>query len=161
MIVAVTATAAVLLDLLPLPDSAPRAVAPSLLVCVFYFWTVSRPETLSPAVVFALGLVLDAAGGMPLAVTSLALLLARGMLLLARRRLLGQPLVVLWASFLPAALMVAGLRWMLASLAIGRPLPLEPMLRESAVTFVAYPVVAGLLARLQRRSMARSRAAGG
>jgi rod shape-determining protein MreC len=35
---------AVLVDLLPLPDSAPQSLAPSLTVCVFAFWTLVRPS---------------------------------------------------------------------------------------------------------------------
>jgi rod shape-determining protein MreD len=158
---ALTLVGAIVLDLLPLPNAAPLASAPPLLIAVFYFWTVHRPDLLPPLALFVLGGLLDAVGGLPVGVTSLALLLARALLLSAQRWLHQQPWPVAWACFLPAAFMVAGLRWGLVSLVLGRVFPLSPVMLEAGLSFLAYPIVAGPLALVQRRAMAATRAAAG
>lgn len=144
-----TGLAAVLVDLLPLPDAGPQSLAPLTTVCVFYFWTLYRPDLMTPLAVFAIGLVLDAAGGMPLGLTSLSLLLVRSLLLTRQRFLLAQPFPVIWACFVLVVLATAGIRWLLASLWWGRLFSPDPVLLEAALTVVAYPAIGWLLARLQ------------
>ena len=155
-----TGLAAASLDLLPLPDAAPRSLAPLLTVCVVYLWTLYRPDLLPPLAVFVVGVALDAAGGLPLGLTALCLLIARALLMPSQRFLLRQPFPVVWAGFVLFMLAVAGLRWLLASLFWGRAFPLEPSLLEATVTFACYPPIGWLLARLQRRLMAAPHAAG-
>ena len=138
-------------DLLPLSGSAPRMLAPSLTACIVYFWTTYRPDLLPPFALFAIGVVLDGVGGLPLGLTALALLLVRGFLLSGQRFLLAQPFAVIWASFLPVVLLLAVLRWALAVLYWGRLFPVEPLLIEAGFTFAAYPLVGWPLTGLQRR----------
>ena len=133
-----TVVGAIILDLLPLPNAAPLASAPPLLIAVFYFWTVHRPDLLPPLALFVLGGLLDAVGGQPIGITSLFLLLARALLLAGLRWLHQQPWPVAWACFLPAAVMVAGLRWGLVSLTIGRS-SAAPTTRPSVKTTAAGP----------------------
>lgn len=146
-------------DLLPLSGSVPRVLAPSLTTCVLYFWTVYRPDLLPAVAVFAVGIVLDAVGGLPLGLTPLALLLVRSFLLSGQRFLLTQPFAVIWACFLPAVLLLETLRWVLAVLFWGRLFPVEPLLIEAGLTFAAYPLVGWPLTFLQRRLADAPRAA--
>lgn len=155
-----TGLVAALLDLLPLPDAAPRSLAPFLTVCVVYFWTVYRPDLLPPLAVFVVGVAIDAVGGLPLGLSALCLLIARALLMPSQRFLLRQPFPVVWDGFVLFMLVVAGLRWLLASLFWGRAFPLEPSLLEAALTFACYPPIGWLLARLQRRLVAAPHAAG-
>ena len=161
LVPALTVAGAVVLDLLPLPNAAPGTAAPSLVLATVYFWTVHRPELLPPLALFGLGCLLDAGGGVPVGVTSLALLLGRVLILSGQRWLHRQHGAILWACFLPVALGVDGLRWGMASLARGGPLPLAPVLLETALSFLAYPLVAGLLALACTRVLAPGRAAAG
>lgn len=137
-------------DLLPMFGSAPRPLAPSLTACIVYFWTVYRPDLMPALALFAIGVVLDAVGGLPLGLTALALLLVRGFLLSGQRFLLAQPFAVIWVCFLPVVLALAGLRWALAVLFWGRLFPVEPLLIEAGLTFAAYPLIGWLLTGLQR-----------
>lgn len=156
-----TGIVAVCIDVLPLPNPAPSALAPFLTLCVLYFWTVYRPDLLSSWAVFALGLVLDAVGGLPLGLTALALLLGRGALLSGQRFLLAQPFMVIWACFVPMVLLVAALRWVLASLFWSRAFPIQPLLGEALLTLAVYPLVGWLLAGMQRRLAERAHATAG
>jgi rod shape-determining protein MreD len=156
---ALTMAGAIFLDLLPLPTAAPLAATPSLLLPVFFFWTVHRPGLLPPGILLGLGSLFDAAGGLPVGVTPMALLLGRALLLPGQRWLQGQTWPVVWACLLPATVIVAGLRWILVSLMLGRVFPLLPVLSEAALSFLAYPLLAGGLSLLQRRATAPTRAA--
>lgn len=146
-----TALAAAVLDLVPLPDAAPRAPAPSLLVGVCCYWLVCRPDLLPPALLFALGTMLDLAGGMPPGATALGLLLARAPLGSWRRFLLHQGPVLVWLAFGPVLLLVGLVRWAALSLLAGGALPVEPVAAEAGLTFALCPVLAWLLGPLQRR----------
>jgi rod shape-determining protein MreD len=145
-----TGLGAVLIDLLPLPNPAPQSLAPLTTVCVFYFWTLYRPDLMTPLAVFVIGLVLDATGGMPLGLTSLSLLIVRSLLLSRQRFLLAQPFVVIWACFVLVVLATGGVRWLLASLWWERLFSPDPVLLEAALTVAIYPAIGWLLARLHQ-----------
>jgi rod shape-determining protein MreD len=146
-----TALFAIALDLMPLPNSAPQTLAPSLTVCVFAYWALARPDLMTPLATFTIGLVLDAAGGLPLGLSALAFLIARSALLTGQPYLLAQPYPVLWACFMLVALSIELLRWMVASLYWDTLLAIEPILLQSFLTVAFYPVVSALLSRLQRQ----------
>jgi rod shape-determining protein MreD len=145
-----TALAAAVVDLLPLPNPAPQALAPATTVCVCYFWTLSRPDLMNPLAIFLVGLVLDGVGGLPLGLTSLALLVGRCAVMGGQRFLRAQPFAVVWLCFVPVASAVAAARWLLASLAWGRLFPLEPVALEAGLTVAAYPAIGWLLSRLHQ-----------
>lgn len=154
-----TGIGAVLVDLLPLPDPGPQSLAPLTTVCVLYFWTLYRPDLMTPLAVFVIGLVLDAAGGMPLGLTSLSLLLVRSLLLTRQRFLLAQPFLVIWACFVLVVAATAGLRWLLASLWWERLFSPQPVVLEAALTVAIYPVVGWLLTQLHQHVSVASHAA--
>ena len=156
-----TGFAAVLVDLLPLPNPAPQSLAPFTTVCVFYFWTLYRPDLMTPLAAFLIGIVLDAAGGLPLGLTSLSLLLVRSLLLTGQRFLLAQPFAVIWACFVLVAVAVAAARWALASLWWARMFAMHPVLVETALTAAVYPLIGLLLAKLHQHLSETSHAARG
>lgn len=145
-----TALAAVTFDLLPLPSTAPQSLAPFATVCVFAYWTLFRPELMTPLATFAVGLALDAAGGLPPGLTPLALLIARSALLTGQRFLVAQPFPVLWGCFVLVALAVELLRWSFACAYWGRLLPVEPVLFQSCLTVAFFPVASAVLSRLDQ-----------
>jgi rod shape-determining protein MreD len=146
-----SAITAASVDLLPLPDAAPRALSPSLLLGVCYYWTIRRPDFLPSWVLFALGAALDIAGGMPPGLTALGLLLARGLLGSWRRFLLRQGPVLVWFGLAPVLLLVGLVRWGVLSTLVGGMLPVEPVAAEAGLTFALYPGMTWLLGLLERR----------
>lgn len=147
----ISALGAATIDLLPLPDTAPRVLVPSLLVAVCCYWMSSRPDLLPPLGLFALGTTLDLAGGMPPGATALGLLLARALLTAWRRFLLHQGPLLVWLALGPAITLIWLVRWAALSLLVGGALPLAPVALEAGLTLLAYPAVAWVLAPLQRR----------
>lgn len=156
-----TGLLAVLVDLLPLPNPAPQSLAPLTTVCVFYFWTLYRPDLMTPLAAFVIGLVFDAAGGLPLGLTALSLLLVRSVLLTGQRFLLAQPFALIWGCFVLVAVAVAAVRWALASLWWGRLFALQPVVVETGLTVAVYPLIGLLLARLHQHLSETSHAARG
>lgn len=155
-----TVLAAVALDLLPLPDASPAAVAPAFAVAAVYYWSLHRPDLMGPIPVACAGLVQDLVAGTPLGLTSLMLLLVHA--LAGSAEAVGRmrsPLLA-WATFLLVATAALGLRWVAMSLWSFHLFPLRPALFELALTAVAYPLPAGLLAMLDTRLAARSDAPG-
>jgi rod shape-determining protein MreD len=156
-----TVLLAVVLDLLPLPNTAPQSLSPFFTVCVFAYWALFSPGLMSPVATFAVGLLIDAAGGLPLGLTSLALLVARSALFTGQRFLIAQPFPVLWGCFVATALAVELVRWLVASGYWGRLLPLQPVLFQACLTIAFYPVANALLSRLRQHVIGPAYAARG
>ena len=140
---------AVLIDLMPLPSASPLAIAPSLTLCVLFYWSIHRPELLGPVAIFLVCLLLDAVAGLPLGLTACAALLARALLGGRHRLLQGYGFAVLWACFVPVAVLVLSLRWALVCLVWWRPLAYQPVAIEILLTIAAYPLVGYGLGHVQ------------
>lgn len=141
---------AVLVDLLPLPNPAPEALAPLASLATLLAWALLRPERVGPTLAFASGLGLDLGGGLPPGVTALPFLLARQVATSARGTLADLPPFAQWAVAVPLAAGSCLLRWLLISLSYGAALPPRPGLFEFALTVALYPLVAALVARTGR-----------
>ena len=131
--------------------------APVALTCVV-FWTLSRPGSMPPVVVFALGLLADLLGYAPPGVFMVVLLLSYGVALRGRRVLARSGFVVVWIAFAGLAIAAAGLQWALTCLLRLTMLPPEPMLLQAAFGAGFYPPLALLLGRSHQSLAAPERA---
>ena len=136
-------------DLAPLPSAAPTAIAPLLSLAVIFFWTVHRPDLLDPGVVLLAALLLDAAAGLPLGLTALALFSTRLILLAPPRFLVGRSFMVIWAWFSLVVSLLLTIRWLLASVFFQHLFAFHPVLFEIVLTIAAYPPVSLVLAMVQ------------
>jgi rod shape-determining protein MreD len=116
------------------------------LSCVF-FWSLFRPVSMPPAMVFAIGLLVDLLNWAPPGVGVLALLLAHGLALRWRRVLVRQGFLLVWLAFVAVAAGAAALEWALASLLTFQLLPPGPCVFQAAVGAGLYPALATLLIR--------------
>lgn len=145
-----TALLASAIDLLPVPGPAPLTAAPFLTLAVTYHWTVRRPDLLTPLSCFLLGIARDLAGGLPLGLHALGLLLVPGLLRHVPRGPLQRSLGRTWLLFLPVVAAVGLGRWLLGALVWLQPVPGRVFLLEAALTWAVYPLVAALLVPLDR-----------
>jgi len=136
-------------DLAPLPSAAPTAIAPFVSLAAIFFWTLHRPDLLGPGIVLAAALVLDAAAGLPLGLTALALFATRLILLAPPRFLAGRSFVVIWAWFSLAVVLLLTIRWLLLSIYFQHLFLFRPVLFEIVLTIAAYPPVSLTLAMVQ------------
>ena len=119
------------------------------LACVF-FWSVFRPASMPPPVVFMLGVLADLLGMTPLGSNVLALLLAHGLAVRWRPVLPQQGFLVVWLAFVAVAAGAASLGWAIGSLMMMRVLPGVPALFQFGLAAGLYPVLAMVFTRAHR-----------
>jgi rod shape-determining protein MreD len=117
----------------------------SIALAAVYFWSLFRPASMPPAVVFLLGLLTDLLGFAPVGVGVLSLLMVHGFALRWRRVLVRQGFVVVWLAFVAIAAGAATLQWMMTSLLTFRLLPPGPGVFQSGVSAGLYPMFATFL----------------
>jgi rod shape-determining protein MreD len=146
-----TALAAVLIDVAPVAGTGPTGLTSFSTLCVVYFWSLYRPDLFTPTAAFLTGLVYDGLAGLPLGLTSLALLLVRNLMILQQRFFVTRSFLVIWSCFLLLAPAVEAARWLLSSLWWGHLFALQPLLFELMVTMALYPVASLLLNQLHNQ----------
>lgn len=144
-----------LVDLLPLPSPAPGAIAPMLALSGIFFWSIHRPDLFGPLSVFMISLVLDAAAGVPLGLTALALLVTASVLLPRRRFMQARSFTVVWLCFMLVAILVLSLRWLFASIWWWHAFRYQPVAFEIVLTIAAYPMLDMLFSRTRRQIASR------
>jgi rod shape-determining protein MreD len=111
------------------------------LACVF-FWSLFRPASMPPWIVFLLGVLLDLLGFAPLGVGVLLLLSVHGFALRWRRTLVRLGFVPVWIGFAVLATGAAAAQWALTSALSLRLLPVGPALFLAAIAAGLYPLLA-------------------
>jgi rod shape-determining protein MreD len=120
------------------------------IVCV-WCWSLARPRAIPPASVFLIGLLVDLLGYQPLSVGALSLLILHAFALRWRRSLLRFGFVTTWLAFIPAGCAVIALGWALTSLLNFQILPTAGTIFACALTIAVYPLIALMVASLNRR----------
>ncbi len=130
---------------LGLPDQA--VLLPALTLGCVFFWSLFRPASMTPPMVFAIGLLLDLLGYTPLGLAVLMLLGVHGVTVQARQFLLRHGFLLIWVTFLLIAVAASILVWAFSSLLILRLLPFGPALFQAILSVALYPALAALFAR--------------
>ena len=112
-----------------------------------FFWSVFRPLSLPPLLVFALGLLADLLGYGPIGVGVLILLIVHGLAVGWRGALARQGFMLIWLAFAAVAVGATALQWLLMSALAFRLLPSQPVLFEMALAVGLYPLLALALGR--------------
>jgi rod shape-determining protein MreD len=142
------ATSTVLLMLLcglPFGIADQAELLPAMTLAAVYFWSLFRPASLPPPIVFLLGLLLDLLGYLPIGTGVLTLLLVHGLAGAWRRRLTQQGFLVVWLVFVAVGVGASALIWALTSLLSLRLMPIGPALFQAVLTGALYPALAILL----------------
>jgi rod shape-determining protein MreD len=146
-----TALLAVMADALPLVHVGRAGVTPLATICVAFFWSLYRPDLFGAGTAFATGLAHDALAGLPLGLSSLALLLVRSLMVVQQRFFLARSFPVIWCCFVLLAPAVEAARWLLTSLWWGHLFALRPALLELLLTIALYPAASWLLGRIHNQ----------
>lgn len=133
------------------PDLGVPIAAPNLALICIYFWTVQRPEAMSAAGAFGLGLMQDLLTDFALGANAATLLLAHVLAIAQRRFLLSQSFLVAWMAFGLFAIGAEGMRAGLSIVFADRP----PVLAEAglrvAATIALHPLFAWMLGKIDAR----------
>lgn len=119
------------------------------LACVF-FWSLFRPASMPPAVVFLLGLLADLLGLSPVGASVLVLLIVHGCAVAWRRFLVRQGFLMVWLAFVGVAAGAALLQWALVCALTFRLFPPAPALFQFALSAGLYPILATIFVRAHR-----------
>lgn len=130
---------------LGLPDQA--MLLPSVTLACVFFWSLFRPESMTAPMVFAIGLLLDLLGYMPMGLGELMLLSVHGVTVHMRRFLTRHGFMLVWLTFLVLAAAANVMVWAIASLLTVRLLPFGPAIFQAVLATALYPAVATLFAR--------------
>jgi rod shape-determining protein MreD len=114
-------------------------------LCSVFFWSLFRPTSMPPAVVFVLGLFADLLGYAPPGVMVLVWLLVHGTALRWRRSLVRLGFVLVWFALISVACGAAVMEWALTSLLTFHLLPPSAAFFQAALAVGLYPVVAVVL----------------
>lgn len=139
-----------LLTELPFGFAAQTALLPALTLGCVWFWSLYRPAAMPPPAVFAIGVLLDLLGYLPLGVGVLTMLCVHGAALRWRRFLAQQSFAVVWLAFVPLAAGAAGLSWALTALLNVRLIPVGPAAFQATLAAALYPALAIPLAHAHR-----------
>jgi rod shape-determining protein MreD len=150
---AMPATATVLMTLLsvivwPLPYLGP--VMPPLAFIALYYWSTHRPDLFPPGIAFMVGFLNDIINGLPLGISALLFTLARQAILQQRRFFAGHSFFMLWSGFALAASVLMIIQWVLVDLVRWQIVPFLPVLIQTVLAIVIFPLPCWALIRLQR-----------
>lgn len=144
-------TALVLLLLAaPLGLPAQAELQPALVLGCVFFWSLFRPASMPPPLVFVLGLLSDLLGEAPIGVMVLILLVVHGLALRSQRLFARQGFLLVWLAFVIVAIGAAGLEWALSSILSFKLLPAGPAIFQAAIAAGVYPALAVLLIAAHR-----------
>lgn len=126
------------------------ALLPAVTLAGVWFWSVHRPASQPPPVVFAIGVLFDLLAYLPIGTGVLILLLVHGIAVRGRRTLSRQTFTVVWTAFAITAVGVAGLTWLLVMLLTLRFISIGPAIFQAIMTAALYPVLTVPLAAAHR-----------
>lgn len=139
-----------LLTLTPFGIIDQAELLPSVTVACVYFWSLFRPASMTPPVVFLIGVLFDLLGYLPLGVGVLTLLVVHGLALRWRTFLARLGFLPVWLAFAGFAAGAALLTWLLTMLLSFRFLPFGPAVFQAVLTAALYPALAVLFIRAHR-----------
>lgn len=155
-----TAFLLVVLANLPVSFTGGLLPAPALALAAIYFWTIMRPDLMPPAAVLAIGLAEDLLSGGPPGLWAAGFLAAYVLINRQRKILVELSGAGSLIAFTGAVLLAGATAYVLASAIYLRFVPLPPLLLESFVTVILYPLVDRPL-HLADRSISRLLRGGG
>jgi rod shape-determining protein MreD len=142
---------------LPFGIADQAALLPSVTIGCVYFWSLFRPASLPPPVVFLIGLLLDLLGYLPMGVGVLTLLILHGIVLRSRRSLTQQGFIVVWLTLASLGASSAAVIWTLTSILNLQLMPAGPAAFQAMLTAALYPALAMLLTSAHRTLAAPER----
>lgn len=134
----------------PLGLPAQAQVLPAVVLACVFFWSVFRPGSMPPPLVFALGLLADLLGLAPPGSGILTLLLTYGVAVRWRAVLVRQQFLLVWLAFVAVAAAASLLGYVLTCLLTFTLLPLGAAVFQFTLTAGLYPLLATMFTAAHR-----------
>lgn len=130
---------------------------PAFALAAVFFWSLFRPSSLPPPVVFLLGLLADLLSSAPIGSNVLLLLLTQFLVLRTRRYLPQKGFLFVWLIFVSVAAVTALLAWALACLMSWVIYPPIAAIAQFLLTAGLYPLLATAFTQAHRSIAAPER----
>lgn len=150
---ALTMLVLLILGLIPWHVPGLAVVTPALTLIAVYFWGIYQPHRLPYWATFVIGVLQDLLLGMPIGQGALVLLLIQGLVVSQRRFFLTKPFLVVWWGFAMVAPLGALIAWSVASVAREAVIPVLPIIVQTVITIMLYPLFGGLFGWLQQKAL--------
>jgi rod shape-determining protein MreD len=135
----------------PLPYLGP--VMPPLAFIALYYWTTHRPDLFPSGVAFLIGLLNDIINGLPIGISAFLFTVAHQIILHQRRVFAGHSFWMLWSGFALAAGLLMIAEWILISVVRWQLSPFFPVLVQTVLAIIVFPLPCWILIRLQRAAL--------
>lgn len=145
---AATIIAMILLTTLPMTFSASLPIGGLWPLIGITYWTLTRPRSVNPILVFLLGLFADIVFFVPFGIHAAVFVLAQYVVVRQRRFLIGQGFWVLWAAYALLATAVYTVLFYTTSIFLPGAIAYQRGLIGVGIAWAAVPLVAFLLSRL-------------
>ena len=126
------------------------SVMPPWGLIALYYWSLHRPDLFPFAVAFLVGLLNDLINDFPPGATALLFTLARQVLWRQRRFFSGHSFLMLWCGFAITAMLMMVSAWLLIGLLHWQFAPPLPVLIQTVLLILVFPLPCWILIRLQR-----------
>lgn len=130
-------------------------VAPPLALMAVYYWAIHRPDLFRPWMAFCVGLLNDTVHFLPLGMSALLFVAAHQLIFHQRRFFAGHSFFMMWSGFALTAFIVMAGEWLLQGVIAWRTTPVFPVLMQSVLAIVFFPLPCWLLIRLQRLALSQ------
>ena len=117
-------------------------LAPPLLLISVFYWSTVRPDLMPPTAAFVLGLFQDLLTRSPLGSAALVMVLVQWTMRGQRRYLANRPFFLVWAAFVPVAVIAGALDWLIYIIYNFHVAPVMDALVRVVLGFFLFPVVA-------------------
>jgi rod shape-determining protein MreD len=131
-----------LLTQMPIGIYGQAELLPAVTMASIWFWSLARPDTMPPPLVFVIGLMVDLMGYMPLGVSAFTMLAIHGIATSARRPLSTHSFALIWLAYTLIAFTASILMWLLVMLLNFHLFPPNAALFQSVLAAAIYPVIA-------------------
>lgn len=149
----VTTVLLLLVGLIPWHLPSLAMITPAYPLIAVYFWSIYQPHRLPFWVTFLIGVLQDLLLGMPVGQAALGLLLIQGLVVSQRRFFIAKPFRVVWWGFAIVAPLSAALSWATASIVRDGFVPVLPVVAQTVVTVLLYPVFGGVFGWIQQKAL--------
>jgi rod shape-determining protein MreD len=126
------------------------SVMPPLAFIALFYWSAHRPDLFPPAAAFATGLLNDLVNGHPLGLTALLFTGAHQIIWRQRGLFAGHSFLMLWSGFALAATLFMFAEWLVMGLLAWQMAPLLPVLIQTVLAIVLFPLPCWIFIQLQR-----------
>jgi len=123
---------------------------PPLAFIALYYWGTHRPDLLPVGAAFALGFVNDIIQGLPMGVSAFLFTVAHQIFSRQRRFFAGQSFLMLWSGFALSAVGMMIAAWLLICITDWQMVPVFPILLQTVLAVVIFPLPCWAFIRLQR-----------